>query len=95
MWDGPAAAAVGSYPVATATEPSKVELLLLTTDEEEAPFEALAVAPEDPAEWMLAEALPEPPPRWLPEREDCDDCGCWFWLGLAVFELTQEPVVAD
>lgn len=58
-----------------------MELLLLavSTDDEydEAPLEdePLAVAPDElPAEWRLAEALPEPPPRWLPERDD--DCGC-------------------
>lgn len=95
LWEGPGAVA------AAATEPTRlVELLLLDDDD---PFEDEPLVPDVPADelWRFPEVLPElppPPPRWLPERDDCDeDCGCCCccWLGLAVFELTQEPVVPD
>lgn len=76
---------------AAATEPTRLVELLLFDDDDD-PFE------DDPLDVPgLPEVLPDPPPRWLPERDDCDeDCGCCCcWLGLAVFELTQEPVVPD
>lgn len=93
LLEGPGAVA------AAATEPTRlVELLLLDDDDDPFEDEPLVPMPDVPAEWMFPEVLPElppPPPRWLPERDDCDeDCGC-CWLGLAVFELTQEPVVLD
>lgn len=78
---------------AAATEPTRLVELLLFDDDDDDPFEDEPLPPDVPG-WP--EVLPEPPPRWLPERDDCDeDCGCCCWLGLAVFELTQEPVVPD
>lgn len=93
LLEGPGAVA------AAATEPTRLVELLLLDDDDPFEDELLVPTPDVPAEWGLPEVLPElpPPPRWLPERDDCDeDCGCCCcWLGLAVFELTQEPVVPD
>lgn len=59
---------------AAATEPTRLVELLLLDDDDPFEDEPLPLPPDVPG---LPEVLPEPPPpRWLPERDDCDeDCG--------------------